>query len=404
LPEGQRADLVIPGPGTSPTAYKDYVTTMDEFKRLKDLMTPNHPRSGQIDDLVKDVSNKIGATLASFREKLGEDGLHGELLDLQDQGLMGVYYFGLERFAAKVFLEAALNKVLDSESNAIKYGERVVYMLQRHPTLETFIKYWFYTKCPFAIPTHPQRRPGQSEDDYKVKELGFKEAELDNLEEYVKRTRRYMYFYASIMNTAPPETHNPMGIGTAWSYLVRTLSLPRTEISLWYLDPVVSICSRRLMYAYGAQWEKLALQISAFIQQPSTGPKFFQSAPFISSIRLSLENPMAHTPIQHYPLHENLMDLKSRNSYKMEFEDGRFISPEQLDTVELMVAAYEDYLDANVGDIVDDILIELKHWEDILDKFDSGQLMLKESSQYTRSTNRGNRGGRGGRGGGRGRW
>jgi len=385
---------------------------MDDFKKYKSLMTPDHPEAAKIEDLVKDISNKIGATAASFREKLGDEGLHGTLVALQNRHLTGVYYFGLERFAYKVFAEAALNKFLESESNAIKYGERIVFMLQRHPLLETFIKYWIYSRCPFAVPIWPQRRPGQEESEYKQKELGYKPAELDRMSDYLSRTRRTMYLYASIMNTAPPNIPNPMGIGTAWTYIVRMLALPRTEISVWYLEPVVNICARRLMFAYGSQWNKLAQRILKFLEEPhaagtgsagSAGTKYFESASYIAAIRIAIENPTVHTPIQHYPDHENLMELKSRHSHKMEFEEGRFITPEQLDNVYMMSDAYHDFLDSHAGDIVDDILTEVKHWDDILDQVDEGVLVVKEGGPPRQHQRRNNRGGGRGGGGGYGR-
>jgi hypothetical protein len=403
LPPESREDLVVPGVGVSPTAWKDYVSVMDDFKLYKAQMTPEHPEATKIEELVKDISNKIGATAASFRDKLGEDGLDGALLNLQQRNLKGVYYYALERFAFKVFSEAALNKFLESESNAIKYGERLVFMMQRHPLLERFVKYWIYMKCPMAIPIYPQRRPGQSEQDYKTKEMGVKPNELDNLIEYVKRTRRTMYFYASIMNTAPPTVPNPMGISTAWTYIARTFALPRTEISLWYLEPVINICTRRLLYAYGTQWQKMSHLVLKFIEEPvsSNSLRFFESGPLAGAIRVALENPTTHTPIQHYSDHESLMELKSRNSHKMEFEEGKFITPEQLDTVYMMSDAYHDYLANHNDDIVDDILVEVQNWDNILDRVDNGQLLIKESGpprQYKSNRGRG-RGGGGNRGG-----
>ena len=408
LPTGSRPDLFVAGSGVSKASYDAYTKVMDDYLGFKAEMATSGTEVDEVKELINDISNKIGATPDSFREKLGEhqDGFDGKLLSLQRRRMMSVYYYALDYFMIKIVTEVTLNKALESESNAIKYGERVVFMLQRHPLLEAFVKYHIFSRVPYAIPLCPQRRPGQSEADWKMKEMIFRPVDKDNLEEYLKRTRRLTYFYASIMNTAPPGEPNPMGIGTAWTWLARMLALPRSEISPWYIEPVVKICSRRLMYAYGAQWTKMTGVLRRYIEEPSdaSARKFFEAAPLCGSIRVNLERPSAHTPIQGNPDLENLLRLRANNSYKMEFEDGLYISPEQLDVADMMSYEYHEYLDRYDSDIVDDLLADVAAWDAILDRVDSGQLTIKESERGRYNGNR--RGGSGAKrgGGGRGRW
>ena len=407
MPPPKRADLFVPGPGVSSTAYEAYTKVIDDYARFKSEMTTTGAEVDEIKEMINDISNKIGATPESFREKLGEhqDGLDGKLLSLQRRKANSLYYFALDFFVLKMMIEVTMNKALEAESNAIKYGERIVFMLQRHPILETFVKWHIYTRIPYAIPLYPQRRPGQSEEDWKKTEMVFKPTDKDNLEEYLKRTRRMTYFFASIMNTAPPGEPNPMGIGTAWTWLARMLALPRTQICVWYLEPVIKICSRRLMFAYGSQWSKMADVIKRYIEEPSdpSAVKFIDSAPLCGSIRVNLDKPSVHTPIQGNPDLEYLLELRSKNSYKMEFEDGEFISPEQLDTADMMSYEYHRYLDTHDSDIVDDLLADVAEWDAILDRVDSGQLTIKESERGRYGGNR-RSGGNSRNHGGRGRW
>lgn len=407
LPTDKNAEWYIPGPGTSDAAYASYEKVMTEYSKYKSEMVSSGAEAEELRELVNDISNKIGATPDSFREKLGEHretGFDGKLASLKSKRLLGEYYYALEYFTFKIVSEVTLNKALEAESNSIKYGERVVYVLQRHPLLEVFVKYHLFTRVPYCVPLYPQRKPGQKIEEWKTKEMAFKGADKE-LEDYLKRTRRLTYFFAAIMNTAPPGG-NAMGINTAWTWLARMLALPRTEICIWYLEPVVKICARRLMFAYGSQWNKMAETIKKYVSLPKQGNdqvSFYESTPLIGSILVNLDKPAVHTPIQANEDLENLLKLRATNSYKMEFEEGLYISPQQLDITEMMSDEYHRYLDSHQGDIVDDLLIDVAEWDAILERVDSGQLTLKEaeSRQYNRSGRGGRGGGRGGRGRGR---
>lgn len=256
--DASKPKISVPGKGAPVLAYVEsqrvirHVQESRKFYKqhadqLKQYMT-------RIRKLINRNFNAVSTARRSVMEKIGvvkrvlDESKTNEALHLYCKDILA------EKLVTKGSSQIANEK---DKISSFAFGMIAVHLCNQNPDLLDFILACFYVSCPYTVPMYVQRKPGQSEMEYK-KEMGFEEQD-EEYGSYVQRMLGIVSLYAGIVQY--DEGPNPHGVRHAWTWLARVLNMEPMAITVELLETFLSIAGYTLNRHYQQQYRKLLVYI-----------------------------------------------------------------------------------------------------------------------------------------------
>jgi len=212
---------------------------------------------------------QISATLDQVRAKVSA--LSGFIAQ-QPQGPLRTY--SMLTLASKLISQCEV-QITRLHSFAFPLGEVAVGVGVAHPEFLAILIARLNGICPLTVPKHLGYRPESDEDEY-LRAVGYRitiddegKVEKESTDEFISRCQGYLLFYAAMTQSDVPA--NPLGLGSAWAYLAKTINaLPATRLTAVAVESFVKVAGFKLAAVYKGQFLKL-LQVldSSFLGELS---------------------------------------------------------------------------------------------------------------------------------------
>jgi len=160
----------------------------------------------------------------------------------------------------KIMRQTALVQLAQS---AFPIGYMAADLMQKFPLLAEVLIAKFYEYCPYTIPRYFERKPGQSEVEYR-KDMGYTLTEenpprLEDDASYYARMEGAVRLYATIIQTPPRVGTSVYGVAQGWVWLARIANMPPVAITATILRVFLEIAGYEMLRVYKKQFHKLLL-------------------------------------------------------------------------------------------------------------------------------------------------
>lgn len=227
-------------------------------------------RKRAIDKYITLNVQQISATIDQVRAKVSA--LSGFIAQ-QPQGPLRTY--SMLTLASKLISQCEV-QITRLHSFAFPLAEVAVGVGVAHPEFIAMLIARLNSVCPLTVPKHLGYRPGSNEDEY-LRAVGYRiiiddddgEVEKESTDDFIARCQGYLLLYAAMTQSDVPA--NPLGLGSAWAYLARTINaLPATRLTAVAVESFMKVAGFKLAAVYKGQFLKL-LQVldSSFLGELS---------------------------------------------------------------------------------------------------------------------------------------